>query len=448
MDKPTRRHLTDEELVAELDREVPAGASQTAHLEGCWSCRTRLDELESAMHGFIRLRDDVLLAAPEPPPMWPGLEAGMDRIDAEGSGQSLWTRMRRKATASWSARVAVAASVILMLVIAGATPAAAARAVRDAIRFIGSLVTSEKSATPPLGRDVKRAHTDIQLPALPLANAVSAKRSATAVPPLRSPVNLVDLELEALWQLHRVGALVGEEVVIDRTPRALAVQVRVEDAERKAQVREALAPVVAGGARVQVQTYAEATARKPAPAAPRVAYQELGAVADRSAAATLLAKHFGAQFGSESDPRVTVASREFSSSVLGSARQITLYAFALRRLSERSESVLSEASAPAQATYRVLVREYAGGMEARAAELIRDLQSVFGVEPHGEPTEAASAGAEATAAPALRLEDEVRAAFAVQTGVEALGPVDGARLLRLARSVERAAAAIRRSNSH
>lgn len=134
MAKSTARHLTDQELVAELDRERPAGAPHTVHLEGCWSCRARLDELESAMYGFIRLRDDVLLAAPEPPSIWPGLEAGMDRIDAEGSGLSLWSRIRRKAKASWSARVAVAASVTLVPGITGATPAAAVRAVSRAIR--------------------------------------------------------------------------------------------------------------------------------------------------------------------------------------------------------------------------------------------------------------------------------------------------------------------------
>jgi hypothetical protein len=447
MDEPIMRHLTDEELVAQLDRECPAGAPQTAHLEGCWSCRTRLDDLESAMHGFIRLRDDVLLAAPEPPPMWPGLEAGMDRVDTEGSGLSLWTRMRRKATATWSARVAVAASVMLVLTLAGATPAAAARLMRDAIRFVSAVFVDVTSARPMAGPAVRVTKAvDVVLPAPPEVRPATRRASRPARP--TAPVNLVDLELEALWRLHQVGAFVGEDVSLERSARQLSVQVRVEDAVRKAKVREALAPVIAGGARVSVQTFAETAAvRTSKDALGRVAYQEVGVVTDRSAASSLLMKHFATQFGSEGAHRTAPAARDFSSRVLTAAREITLHAFALRRISERPGSAIEQASAPAQVTYRVLVREYASAVESRAASLTRDLQSIFGASsaPQIEPL---APGIHAIASAALQLEDEVRAAFAVQTGADEPRGIDGGRLVSLALVVERLAAEIRRSNSH
>jgi hypothetical protein len=128
------RHLTDQELVAELDRERPSGAPQTAHLESCWSCRTRLDELETAMRGFVRLRDDVLLSAPEPPALWPGLGDGMDRIDGEGFGLSLWTRMVRRAMASLTGTAAVAFCLQILSAVAGHTMGAATNASRQPLR--------------------------------------------------------------------------------------------------------------------------------------------------------------------------------------------------------------------------------------------------------------------------------------------------------------------------
>jgi hypothetical protein len=443
MDSQTTRHLTDDELVAELDRERPADARLDAHLEACWSCRARYEELQSSVHGFIRLREDILLAVPEPPPMWPGLEAGMDRIDTERGGRSLWARMRRRTPASWSSRVAIAASVILVLWIAGATPAAAPRAIRDAFRFVQSLFID---ATPvrPVARSAQPR--DIVLPAPVEVRPVTRPTA----PPTRvaAPVNLVDLELEALWRLHRVGALVGEQVVIERSPRQLSVEVRVEDAERKTQLREALAPVTASGGRVRIQTFAEAAASNEArpAAAPRVALHDIAAVADRSAASELLTKHFAAQFESEADPRVATAAHDFSTRVLESARQITLHAFALRRISERPGGDIGQASHPAQVTYHVLVREYAAAVESRAAALIRDLQPLLGGSEAATTTES-RVDVEALAAVALQLEDEVRGAFAVQTGPDELRTVEGGTLLRLARAVARTAAEIRRSSS-
>lgn len=50
------RHISDEDLVRSADGEVSAqrGAEVIAHLEACWECRSRMEEIQSAMTGFVR----------------------------------------------------------------------------------------------------------------------------------------------------------------------------------------------------------------------------------------------------------------------------------------------------------------------------------------------------------------------------------------------------------
>ena len=49
-------HLSDEQLLLDLEGELPARdeGSMRAHLEACWQCRARRQELENTITGFIR----------------------------------------------------------------------------------------------------------------------------------------------------------------------------------------------------------------------------------------------------------------------------------------------------------------------------------------------------------------------------------------------------------
>jgi hypothetical protein len=50
------RHISDDELVRLADGELPPQRTGEveAHLEACWECRARMEEIQSAMTGFVR----------------------------------------------------------------------------------------------------------------------------------------------------------------------------------------------------------------------------------------------------------------------------------------------------------------------------------------------------------------------------------------------------------
>jgi len=81
-------HLTPEDLVARLDRTLPA--TRAAHLQECGSCRRALADLEASM-SLVQSASD----APEPSPLfWEHLS---DRVrtataDAPVQGASIWWR--------------------------------------------------------------------------------------------------------------------------------------------------------------------------------------------------------------------------------------------------------------------------------------------------------------------------------------------------------------------
>ena len=64
----SEHHVSDRELLLEADGELSAAraAQVRDHLAGCWSCRTRKAELESAIEDFVRLHYSKLDAAIPP----------------------------------------------------------------------------------------------------------------------------------------------------------------------------------------------------------------------------------------------------------------------------------------------------------------------------------------------------------------------------------------------
>lgn len=55
-DHSSMGHISDEELVRSADGELPPryAAEVKAHLEACWDCRARMEEIQSTIAGFVR----------------------------------------------------------------------------------------------------------------------------------------------------------------------------------------------------------------------------------------------------------------------------------------------------------------------------------------------------------------------------------------------------------
>jgi hypothetical protein len=62
-------HLSDQELILALDGELATrdAARVQSHLGACWTCRTRMQEFESAIAGFVHARERSLGARLPPP---------------------------------------------------------------------------------------------------------------------------------------------------------------------------------------------------------------------------------------------------------------------------------------------------------------------------------------------------------------------------------------------
>lgn len=87
-------HIPDQDLLLAADGELPAQrtAAVQAHLVSCWTCRTRMRELEGTIADFVHVRET---AAPELPPA-SGARAQLQARLAEmavGAPPSIWNRL-------------------------------------------------------------------------------------------------------------------------------------------------------------------------------------------------------------------------------------------------------------------------------------------------------------------------------------------------------------------
>lgn len=452
MDRKTS-HLSNAELLQAIDGELTVSESEriAKHLDACWSCRGRRDRMAATISDFTLCRDRLL--SPDLPPS-PGGRAKFQAalaeraLDASESTAGFRlpaflrpSRLREPFALLRNPRLVTFAAVLLLVAWVARAPAAAA--IGAALRFLAAAITDDAPAPSPPPPPISPL---VAVP-LPSIDTPAPAAPVRVAPARRTPrVNIVDLELEALWRLHQIGALVGEEITIARGDRGLSIRARVDTSERKTALQRALAPVADAGAQVRIETFSESVGPVTS-TPPMVIVQQLTAVAEKSAASPLLTAHFVAQFGSEADPRVASSARDFSARTLRGARQIMLNAFAVKRVCEGlPASVLDQASDPARVIHQVLVREYAGAVETTSASLIRDLESLFGIRAEPVANTSEQAFIQLLATSAAQLEESIQSAFAVQAGaIESPAP-DGDRLVNLARTIEGAASAIRQSN--
>lgn len=95
MDSP---HLTDEQLLLHADGELAHHESHLvrAHLEACWSCRARLDDLQASIHTVARFLSEVVLpGVPPPPGPWRGLGPRLAALHSASRRPSMVARLRR-----------------------------------------------------------------------------------------------------------------------------------------------------------------------------------------------------------------------------------------------------------------------------------------------------------------------------------------------------------------
>ena len=89
-------HLTDKQLLFYVDGEVSSGegARIRGHLEACWTCRSKLEDLQATIKKIVDFRDQVLLPMVPPPPRpWDGLDPRLHQIDETLGKPSLADRL-------------------------------------------------------------------------------------------------------------------------------------------------------------------------------------------------------------------------------------------------------------------------------------------------------------------------------------------------------------------
>jgi hypothetical protein len=92
----TRRHASDEELLGLMDGELSARAARRVqkHIEGCWGCRGRHGQMQSAVQHFVEYRKQV--AGPYLPPPAGGRGRFLKKLEEMVPGEK----------AAWHSRLA------------------------------------------------------------------------------------------------------------------------------------------------------------------------------------------------------------------------------------------------------------------------------------------------------------------------------------------------------
>jgi hypothetical protein len=113
--KKHESHLSDRELIMAMDGELrPREAHHAgAHLEACWTCRSRKTELERAIADFVHLREELQL----PPADGPRALLKARLADAARSHPPSWWQLATLRRLSWPA-AGTACALLMVWVVA------------------------------------------------------------------------------------------------------------------------------------------------------------------------------------------------------------------------------------------------------------------------------------------------------------------------------------------
>ncbi len=268
-----------------------------------------------------------------------------------------------------------------------------------------------------------------------------------------------ELEIEILQRLNQAGALLGEQISLQRTPGgSLLVQGIVETAERKQELRQALAPYSRSPAvKIEVYTIAEAQRRKRSfsrslssrGSSDPGAMQEVEIRQEAMPVEAELRSRFAGRGWDE--PQMQREIQQFANRIFERSTRLRGHALALKQIAGRFSPVeLQTLPAAARAQWRVIIMEQAQAFRRETESLRRELEPLFPVEssvPPESENDAGIAGADEPARLANRLfdlarsnDEAIRRSFSLSAEKTLVAPVKTASFWRSLRSAENLAA--------
>lgn len=238
-------HPQAEELLLFVDGELPRSsrASIRKHLEGCWKCRTELEQLESVISEFMRYKAVLEASAAPVSRCSPAeLRRKLEQIESESAGLGLFVHIQRlmglsafSAARRFSAGILALAGVGLALVLAH--------------HFVPPFGSRQVSPPPLVLKPASPVVPPLPASVAPLPKTGNSAALAAANPEPAATVT-ASAEVAAWVKLHDLGADLGEpvDVVPDRNGAATVICRQLAQ-EREAEIRAAMA----GVARVSVQ---------------------------------------------------------------------------------------------------------------------------------------------------------------------------------------------------
>jgi len=273
--------------------------------------------------------------------------------------------------------------------------------------------------------------------------------------PQPSAAATAELEIEILQRLNQAGALLGEQISLQREPGgALLAQGIVETAERKQELRQALAPYFKHPAvRIEIYTIAEAQQRKRSlsrfgGSSGPGAVQE---VEIRQGAAPVEAELRGRFAGRGWDePQIQREIQQLANRVFARSMRSRAHALALKQIAERFSPVeLQTLAASARAQWRGMISEQAQALRRETESLRRELEPLFPLESSVSPEPESGGGGvsdDELAGLAKRVfdlaranDEAVRQSFSISAEKTLLAPVKTVSFWRSLRSAERLA---------
>lgn len=352
-----RKHCSDDQLLAFLDGELEGrGAAGVArHLESCWLCRGRQQELEAAAQRLARMVDSEAY----PDAGWLAtarqrLDESIERCDAAevvASSRPAWWR--------WILVPAACAAATASVFLVNRPPRPAVVAPRAPAKALVKTAPASSPVQPVLPRGVRP---------VPVMDDISARLT-----PRVEEQDLLAAVIAADYALHRAGACLGESVEATASADGgIVVRGVVETTARRAELETSLAPL--SHIRFELQAAEEAAVRAAADLpAPSLTVQPV-----ELPLRGVLEERF------RGDPTPARAMAGFASRAAEIAMAVRAEAWTLRRLAEKYPG---EKAAGLRAATRWLledmIREHSAALRQRSAALLEHLAIVFSRDAAG-----------------------------------------------------------------
>ena len=237
--------------------------------------------------------------------------------------------------------------------------------------------------TPPSAFEQDEEFLKVGVTRTVIPSASEVKPGSPAEPQRPAPASVTatsELEVEVLRLLNQVGADLGEQISVSRTPGGrLRVQGIVETQARRGELMRALAALRNNPAvEVAVSTSSEAlSADGAAGATPAPVVQQVEPSDSRIPAEDEMRRYFSREKGmSEDEAHAAILS--FAVQASQRSRLALQHAWAMKRLAGRfSERELRTLDGTARAKWLSMIREHAAVVRRESARLRQELQPIF-----------------------------------------------------------------------